>query len=74
MKRIRITAALVLCAGVFFAASPAAAWTCTAKNASGARYVALGLLRLTTQARAIFYCQLSSAAPKTCVIVKCDLP
>ena len=53
---------------------PAFAWTCTAKNASGATYTAIGLLKLSTEARALVRCQIMSAgaSPGSCVVVDCD--
>jgi hypothetical protein len=71
MKRLKINAALVLCAGLLLASSPALAWTCTAKNAGGTKFVSIGILRVNAETRAIAKCKLASGLPTSCVIVDC---
>jgi hypothetical protein len=66
-----ITIAVAGVAGIMLAASPAFAWVCTAKNARGALYTAVGVFSAPTQARAIAKCRANSAAPNSCVIVSC---
>ena len=74
MKSIRTATALAACAAVLLVASPAFAWTCKAKNARGATYTAVGVVRATVATRALAKCHADSAAQRTCVIVSCTLP
>jgi hypothetical protein len=69
-----MTTALALCAGVLLAASPAAAWTCTAKNAGGTAFTGVGVLKVNAEARALAHCRANSVLPRSCVIVNCDQP
>ena len=71
MNRLKLNAGLVLCAGLLLASSPAMAWTCTAKNAGGTKFVSLAILRVNAEARAVTKCKLASGLPATCVIVDC---
>lgn len=52
------------------AASPAFAWVCTAKNARGALYTAVGIFRAGTCDRAIIKCRANSVYPRTCRVVR----
>ena len=50
-------------------ATPAAAWVCTAKNARGALYTAVGIFPAPTCSRAIAKCRVNSVFPRTCRVV-----
>lgn len=50
-------------------ATPAAAWVCTAKNARGAHYTAVGVLPVLVCERALAKCRANSIAPGTCRVV-----
>lgn len=52
------------------ASSPAFAWVCTAKNARGALYSAVGIFRAGTCERALIKCRANSLAPRTCRIIR----
>lgn len=72
MTFLRSTALfLTVAVGMAFAASPAAAWICTAKNARGATYSAVGLLKVNAADRAIAKCKLGSVVNASCVIINC---
>ena len=74
MTRARTTIVLALAAGAMLAASPAFAWTCTAKNARGAHYTAVRAIKANAIAHALNKCKIDSAAPATCHIISCTLP
>ena len=74
MKSVGITTVLAFCAGVLLVSSPAYAWTCTATNARGVNYTAVGAVRATVASRALVKCQVNSARPGTCYIKSCTLP
>lgn len=63
-----------LAAALSLASSPAFAWICTAKNAAGASFSAVGPLKPNVQARALAKCKVISGLPKTCAIASCTLP
>ena len=51
------------------AASPAFAWVCTATNARGALYTALGVFPPGTCKRAMAQCRANSVYPRTCRVI-----
>ena len=72
MKALRSTALfLTVAVGMVFAASPASAWICTAKNARGALYSGVGVFRANAADRAIAKCKLGSVVNASCVIISC---
>ena len=72
MKSLRSGALLVaISAGMMLAASPAFAWVCTAKNARGATYSAVGIFYNIVKDRAMAKCRADSPAAVTCVIINC---
>ena len=72
MKNLRSRVLLLaVTAGLVAAASPAFAWVCTAKNARGATYSAVGIFHDVVASRALAKCKADSVAPGTCVIVNC---
>jgi hypothetical protein len=72
MTKLRsVTLALAGVAGIMLAVSPAFAWVCTAKNARGALYSAVGVFSAPTQALALAKCRANSVVPATCVIKAC---
>ncbi len=61
---------IVAAAGLMTAAaSPASAWVCTAKNARGALYTAVGIYPSGTCSRALAKCRVDSVYPRTCRVV-----
>ena len=50
-------------------ASPAFAWVCTAQNARGAHYTAIGIFPPGTCTRAVIKCRANSLRPLTCHVV-----
>jgi hypothetical protein len=72
MKSVRSAALLVtVTAGMMMAASPAFAWICTAKNARGATYSGVGILKANAADRAMAKCKLGSVVNASCVIINC---
>lgn len=51
-------------------AAPASAWVCTARNARGVHFTAVGVFPPTVCERALFKCRVNSFAPRTCRIVR----
>jgi hypothetical protein len=73
MKALRSSALfLTVAAGMVFVASPASAWDCTAKNARGATYSGIGVLKANAIDRAIAKCHLGSVVNASCVIINCS--
>ena len=72
MKTLRSGALLLaISTGLVLAASPAFAWVCTAKNARGATYSAIGLIKQNAIDRAMAKCRIGAVVNATCVIVNC---
>ena len=66
------TLLLAVSAGLVLAASPAFAWTCTAKNLRGATYVGVGVLKENAIERALAKCHAGSIINAGCVIIDCN--
>ena len=62
---------LAVAGGMVLAASPASAWVCTAKNARGATYSAIGVLYNNTVNRALNKCWSDTVVKASCHIVSC---
>ncbi|CAN5136931.1 hypothetical protein BH10PSE9_BH10PSE9_20620 [soil metagenome] len=72
MKGLRSSALfLTVSVGMAFAASPASAWICTAKNARGATYSGIGVVKANAIDRAMAKCRIGAVVNATCVIISC---